>query len=75
MHQLKADHAVRVSEPQKAVCYLTDCGDHDADHLARPYQKASLHAIDRFFMQVRRRLSVLERPISTASKGTRNCNR
>jgi len=60
-----------MSEPQKAVCYLTDFGDHDADHLARLYQKASLHGIDRFFMQVRRRLSVLERPISTASKAGR----
>jgi len=60
-----------MSEPQKAVCYLTDFCDLDADHLARLYQKASLHGIDRFFMQVRRRLSVLERPISTASKAGR----
>jgi len=60
-----------MSEPQKAVCYLTDCGDYDADHLAWLYRKASLHAIDRFFMQVRRRLSVLERPISSASTGYR----
>ena len=60
-----------MSEPQKAVCYLTDCGDYDADHLARLYQKASLHGIDRFFMQVRRRLSLLERPIATASKSRR----
>lgn len=57
-----------MSEPQKAVCYLTDCGDYDADHLARLYKKASLHGIDRFFMQVRRRLSLLERPIGTASQ-------
>lgn len=57
-----------MSEPGKAVCYLTDCSDYDPDHLARLYHKASLHGIDRFFMQVRRRLSVLERPISTASK-------
>ncbi len=60
-----------MSEPQKAVCYLTDCGDYDADHLARLYLKASLHGIDRFFMQVRRRLSLLERPIATASKSRR----
>lgn len=57
-----------MSEPQKAVCYLTDFGDYDPDHLARLYQNASLHGIDRFFMQVRRRLSLLERPIATASK-------
>jgi len=60
-----------MSEPQKAVCYLTDYGDYDADHLARLYLKASLHGIDRFFMRVRRRLSLLERPIATASKSQR----
>lgn len=56
-----------MSEPEKAVCYLTDYQDYDEDHLARLYNKASLHAIDRFFMQVRRRLSILERPIGSAS--------
>ena len=56
-----------MSEPGKAVCYLTDCNDYDEDHLARLYSKASLHAIDCFFMQVRRRLSILERPIGSAS--------
>ncbi|MDW3684403.1 hypothetical protein RA280_22145 [Cupriavidus sp. CV2] len=56
------------SEPRKALCYLTDFGDYDEDHLANLYLRGSLHAIDRFFMQVRRRLSFLERPIATASK-------
>jgi hypothetical protein len=56
-----------MSEPRKAVCYLTDVGDYDEEHRAWLYNKASLHAIDRFFMQVRRRLSVLERPIPSAS--------
>jgi hypothetical protein len=60
-----------MSEPQKAVCYLTDRGDYDADHLAWLYRKASLHGIDRFFMQVRRRLSLLERPIVTPSNSGR----
>lgn len=60
-----------MSEPEKAVCYLTDFKDYDADHLARLYNKASLHAIDCFFMQVRRRLSVLERPIGSASNSGR----
>ncbi len=63
-----------MSEPEKAVCYLTDYKDYDADHLARLYNKASLHAIDRFFMQVRRRLSILERPIESASSGGRAWN-
>jgi hypothetical protein len=56
-----------MSEPEKAICYLTDTGKYDEDHLAWLYNKASLHAIDRFFMQVRRRLSLLERPIATSS--------
>jgi hypothetical protein len=60
-----------MSEPEKAVCYLTDYSDYDEDHLARLYGKASLHGIDRFFMQVRRRLSILERPIATSSKNYR----
>ena len=61
-----------MGEPEKAMCYLTDIQGYDEDHLAWLYNKASLHAIDRFFMQVRRRLSLLERPISSsASPGRR----
>jgi hypothetical protein len=61
-----------MGEPEKAMCYLTDIQGYDEDHLAWLYNKASLHAIDRFFMQVRRRLSLLERPISSsASLGRR----
>lgn len=56
-----------MSEPEKAMCYLTDFQDYDQDHLARLYAKASLHAIDTFFMQVRRRIGLLERPIQSAS--------
>jgi len=37
------------------MCYLTDIQGYDEDHLAWLYHKASLHAIDRFFPQVRRR--------------------
>lgn len=59
------------SEALKAMCYLTDYGDYDADHLARLYLKATLHPIDRFFQLVRRRLSLLERPIGTASNAGR----
>ena len=60
-----------MSEPEKAVCYLTDYHDYEEDHLARLYNKASLHSIDNFFMQVRRRLSLLERPIGSAISGGR----
>jgi transposase-like protein len=60
-----------MSEPEKAICYLTDYNDYDEDHQAWLYNKASLHAIDCFFMQVRRRLSLLERPFATASASRR----
>lgn len=60
-----------MSEPEKAVCYLTDYNDYHDDHLAWLYNKASLRAIDAFFMQVRRRLSLLERPIASASNNRR----
>jgi transposase-like protein len=58
-----------MSEPEKAICWLTDLQDraYNDEHLASLYCKATLHGIDRFFMQVRRRLSLLERPIATAS--------
>ena len=60
-----------MSEPEKAVCYLTDMDKYDEDHMAWLYNKASLHAIDRFFMQARRRISLLERAISTPSSASR----
>jgi len=60
-----------MSEPEKAICYLTNHKDYDEEHQAWLYNKASMHAIDCFFMQVRRRLSLLERPISSASSTAR----
>jgi len=60
-----------MSEPEKSVCGLTDRGQYDLDHQAWLYSRASLHGIDRFFMLVRRRLSLLERPIGTASASRR----
>jgi transposase-like protein len=68
------------AEPGKQVCWLTDI-DAPADdslelqdqqlHKARLFLKASLHAVDRFFMQVRRRLTLAERPYATASSDRR----
>lgn len=55
------------AEPDKKVCWLTDLGDYDDDHAAALYLRASLHAVDRFFMQTRRMLSLAERPITSAS--------
>lgn len=59
-----------MSEPEKAVAYLTDLDDYEEDHKAWLYNKASLQGVDSFFNQVRRRLSLLERPIhSKSNKG------
>lgn len=60
-----------MSEPDKAVCYLTDYGDYAPEQIARLYGRASLHAIDRFFMQVRRSVNLLERPLQSASASRR----
>ena len=59
-----------LSETEKAVCHLTDIGGYQPDHLARVYAKASLHAVDSFFNRIRRRSSMLERPVhSSANRG------
>lgn len=63
-----------MSEPAKNACWLTDMGDYDDDHAARLYLKATLHPVDRFFMQVRRRLSLAERPIASAANKVRVWN-
>lgn len=71
-HDLWLSHPhPNMSEPVKEVCWLTDMGDYDREHAARLYLKASLHAVDRFFMQTRRLLSLAERSIVTASADRR----
>jgi hypothetical protein len=59
------------AEPEKRVCWLTNMGDYTPDHAASLYLKASLHAVDRFFMRARRMLSLAERPIASASAARR----
>jgi transposase-like protein len=74
-HDQWLDHPFpTMSEPEKAVAYLTDLGDYDEDHQAWLYNKASLHSVDSFFNQVRRRLSLLERPIHSKSNQGRIWN-
>lgn len=60
-----------MAEPEKSISYITDFRDYDIDHVGRLYMKATLKGIDRFFMQVRRRLSILERPIGSANNAGR----
>lgn len=63
-----------MSEPEKASCHLTDFGDYSAEHLAWLHNKASLHAVDSWFQRLRRRSSMLERPISSSSNRGRTWN-
>ena len=63
-----------MAKPEKKVAILTDLGSYgeeDLDRLAHLYHRASLHAIDRFFMLVRPRLRLLERPISPTRRARR----
>jgi hypothetical protein len=57
-----------MSEPEKKFCCLTPIDHYKDDHLARVLNRASLHGIDRFFMQLRRRVSLAERSIAAASR-------
>lgn len=63
-----------MTEPAKRMCWLTDLGDYDEDHAAQLYLKATLHPVDRYFMLVRRRLSLAERPILSAGNTGRVWN-
>ena len=62
-----------MAEPLKAVCWLTDRHGVQMDlrHLAIVFARASMHAVDRYFMQIRRLLMAMERPIHTPSNDGR----
>lgn len=60
-----------MAEPSKQICYLSDRGAFSAGEVGALMFHASLHSVDRFQMQVRRRISLLERPILTASNQAR----
>lgn len=60
-----------MAEPSKQICYLSDRGAYSAGEVGALMFPASLHSVDRFQMQIRRRISLLERPILTASNLTR----
>jgi transposase-like protein len=64
-------------EPEKWICHLTGpLGFYagDDDHLAALYDLATATGIDQFFMQIRRRFSLLERMLNRAGKGERVWN-
>lgn len=60
-----------MGEPEKAILMHTDFAPYDLGHLARLYGTVSLRGVDKFFMQVRRRLSIFERPIHTSNNQSR----
>lgn len=62
------------AEPGKCISLLTVRAQNDTDLLARSALTAGLKPIDRFFMSIRRRISLLERPISTPSNAQRTCH-
>ena len=61
-------------EPEKVVAAITDISNYDLIHKAHLYRKASLHAIDRFFMIARRDVNLLERPFHSATNQSRVWN-
>jgi len=58
-------------EPEKMLAALTDISDLSLEHQARLYKKGSLHGIDRFFMQARRRVNIFERPFQSGTNARR----
>ncbi|MDK9737617.1 hypothetical protein KI655_09920 [Vibrio sp. D404a] len=59
------------SEPEKMVAALTDISGCSPEHQANLYKLASLHGIDRFFQQTRRRVRMFERPFSSGTNARR----
>ena len=58
-------------EPEKLVSAITNISRFEPEHQANLYRKASLHAVDRFFMQSRRSVNLLERPFTSATNKSR----
>jgi len=56
-----------MGEAEKSMCWLTPHTEFDEDHVAMLYNKASLHSVDAFFEKIRRRISMFERPVHSAS--------
>jgi hypothetical protein len=48
----KSSEFPKIPEPEKATCYLSDIQAYGETHLARLYDKTSIHPNERFSMQV-----------------------
>ena len=66
--------SMKKSSTLAAAASLRDMGDYDLDHQAWLYNKASLHAVDTLFMQIRRRLTLWERGIHSQCNAGRVWN-
>lgn len=76
-----ANHPVSdMREPEKKICWLTDIDqpaedsverENQLNHAARLFLQASLSAVDRFFMQIRRGITMAERGVTSASSDRR----
>ncbi len=60
-----------MSEPEKAMCWLTEHSGLKADGIASLYLYASLHSVDSYFNKVRRRIKMCERPIHSQGNNGR----
>lgn len=63
-----------MAEANKSLAWLTEHNDFDLTHKAWLYNKGSLHGVDSFFMQIRRRVMMLERALHSSSTGGRTYN-
>lgn len=63
-----------MSEPSKMIHSFTQIQRYDEEHQANLYLKGGLHAIDRFFMQIRRKVSSFERPFQSGTSRHRIWN-
>lgn len=61
-----------MSDPEKMIAAVTPMNKYDRRHQSNLYRLGSLHAIDRFFMQIRRSVSIFERSMSSGSNKGRN---
>ncbi|MDO6446344.1 hypothetical protein Q4493_11225 [Colwellia sp. 1_MG-2023] len=63
-----------MGEPSKMISSFTNIQRFDLEHQANLYRKGSLHAVDRFFQKLRRRVSIFERPFQSGSNNHRIWN-
>ncbi|NQY37323.1 MAG: hypothetical protein HRT37_20660 [Alteromonadaceae bacterium] len=63
-----------MNEPEKMISAFTNIDRYDLEHQANLLRKGSLHSIDRFFMQIRRKVYMFERPIHSGSNQNRVWN-